>query len=86
LKSNRQAVLVLTVLVVVFPWIVANIAANLKLAQMSGWQSFQSASLFIEERSKDSSPWMDARQYASSQNPIYTEYVAFVMCGVLASA
>jgi hypothetical protein len=73
-------------LLVVFPWMVAGIIANLQLGQRSGWKTPQPITSSAEESNKSTLPEMVTKQYVGSTNSECIEYVEVAACAALASA
>ena len=84
-KENRLAAFGMMTLLVVFPWMVAGIIANLQLGQRSGWQNPQPITSSVEESNKSTLPEMVTNQYVGSANSGYIEYVGIAACAALAS-
>jgi hypothetical protein len=83
-KENRFAAFGMMTLLVIFPWMVAGIIANLQLGQRSGWQTPQPIAPIVEESDKSASTQMSTRQYVGSPSSGYIEYVGVAACAALA--
>jgi hypothetical protein len=82
LKRNAWSTLMLMTMLVIFPWIVTSVIANLQLAQMAGWQSREPAT---EPVAETNTPYqVSAVQYAGSSSSWY-ELAAVSALAALAS-
>jgi hypothetical protein len=82
LKGTAWSTLVLMTVLVVFPWIVTSVIANLQLAQMTGWQSKEPATVSVGETNTLSQ--VSTVQYAGSSSSGF-ELVAVSALAALAS-
>ena len=83
-KENRCTAFGMMTLLVIFPWMVAGIIANLQLGQRSGWQTPQPIAPSTEESNKSALPQMGTQQYVGSPSSGYIEYTVAI-CAALAS-
>ena len=83
-KGNRWAVFGMMALLVIFPWIVAGIIANLQLGQRSSWHPPQPITPPAEESNKSTLPQTGTQQYLASPSSGYIEYVGVAVCAALA--
>ena len=82
IKRTAWSTLVLMTMLVVFPWIVTSVIANLQLAQIAGWQSTKPATEPVGETNTLSQ--VSTVQYAGSSSSVY-ELAALSALAALAS-
>jgi len=66
LKGTAWSTLALMTVLVVFPWVVTSVIANLQLAQMAGWQSKEPATVSVGET--NTLPQVTTVQYTGSSS------------------
>lgn len=81
LKRSAWSTLVLMTMLVVFPWIVTSVIANLRLAQIAGWQSIKPATEPIGETNTLSQ--VSTEQYVGSSS---SEYILAAVSALAALA